>query len=94
MTNRRTRILAAAGAAALALGLGLGAGASAGASSSAAPTTEEKVVLTVGITQDIDSANPFTGIVAEAYEIYQLQYPTLLSSSPDDFSPVAGLAES
>ncbi len=26
------------------------------------------VVLTIGITQDIDSANPFTGIVAEAYE--------------------------
>jgi len=94
-SSRRPRVLAAAGAAALALSLGLGATSSAGASTSASPAAPaEKVVLTVGITQDIDSANPFTGIVAEAYEIYQLQYPTLLSSSPDDFSPVPGLAES
>ena len=89
MTTRRTRILAAAGAAALALGVTIGSGASAGASAA-----DDPVVLTIGITQDIDSANPFTGIVAEAYEIYQLQYPTLLSSSAEDFTPVAGLAES
>ena len=89
VATRRTRILAAAGAAALALGITVGSGASATASSASDP-----VVLTIGITQDIDSANPFTGIVAEAYEIFQLEYPTLLSTSAEDFSPVPGLAES
>jgi peptide/nickel transport system substrate-binding protein len=93
--SARSRILAVAGAAALALGLGLGAGTAASASSSASPSgTAEPVVLTIGITQDIDSANPFTGIVAEAYEVYQLQYPTLLDYSAEDFSIVPGLAES
>lgn len=86
VATRRSRILAAAGAAALLAGIGLGGGAPASAA--------DPVVLTVGITQDIDSANPFTGYLAEAYEIYQLEYPTLLSSSPEDFSPVPGLAES
>jgi peptide/nickel transport system substrate-binding protein len=86
VATRRSRILAAAGAAALLAGIGLGAGAPASAA--------DPVVLTVGITQDIDSANPFTGYLAEAYEIYQLEYPTLLNSSPEDFSPVPGLAES
>jgi peptide/nickel transport system substrate-binding protein len=89
VATRRTRILAAAGAAALALGVAVGSGGSATASG-----TGEPVVLTIGITQDIDSANPFTGIVAEAYEIFQLEYPTLLSSSPEDFTPVPALAES
>ena len=94
-TIRRSRLVAAAGAAALALGLGLGASAGASASTSASPSASgEKVTLTIGITQDIDSANPFTGIVAEAYEVYQLQYPTLLDYSAADFSIVPGLAES
>ena len=94
-TARRSRLLAAAGAAALALGLGLGASAGASASTSASPSASaDKVVLTIGITQDIDSANPFTGIVAEAYEIYQLEYPTLLGYSAEDFSIVPDLAES
>jgi peptide/nickel transport system substrate-binding protein len=56
---------------------------------SAAPTT-----FTVGITDDVDSMNPFTGIVATAYEMYQLMYPTLTSTSADDFSAVPDLAES
>ena len=32
-----------------------------------------KTTFTVGIKQDIDSLNPFTGIVSSAYEMYQLQ---------------------
>ncbi len=50
--------------------------------------------FTVGMTTDVDSLNPFTGIVAEAYEMYQLMYPTLTSSSVEDFTPVPDLAES
>lgn len=86
VATRRSRILAAAGAAALLAGIGLGSGVPASAA--------DPVVLTIGITQDIDSANPFSGYLAEAYEIYQLEYPTLVAYSAEDFSPVPGLAES
>ena len=54
----------------------------------------DPVVFTVGILQDVDSLNPFTGILAEAYEIYQLQYATLMQPSSTDFTPAPGLAES
>ena len=47
----------------------------------------DPVVFTVGILSDIDSLNPFTGILAESYEMFQLQYSTLLSSSSADFTP-------
>lgn len=54
----------------------------------------DPVVFTVGMLSDIDSLNPFTGILAESYEMFQLQYSTLLSTSSVDFTPDAGLAES
>ena len=54
----------------------------------------DPVVFTVGILNDVDSLNPFTGILAEAYEIYQLQYSTLMQPSSADFTPAPGLAES
>ena len=54
----------------------------------------DPVVFTVGMLADVDSLNPFTGILAESYEIFQLQYSTLLSSSSVDFTPDSGLAES
>jgi peptide/nickel transport system substrate-binding protein len=47
----------------------------------------------LGIKQDIDSLNPFVGVVASAYEAYQLMYDYLTGSSQADFSPVPGLAE-
>jgi peptide/nickel transport system substrate-binding protein len=72
--------------------------AGASASESPAPTpmpiSATQTAFTVGITDDVDSMNPFTGIVATAYEMYQLMYPTLTSSSADDFSAVPDLAES
>ncbi len=96
MFARRTpdssRPLALAAAAALALGVGLAG--PAGASSSSPTPAPSKVTFTVGILGDIDSANPFTGIVAEAYEIFQMEYPTLTEYSATDFSPAPGLAES
>lgn len=54
----------------------------------------DPVTMTVGITQDVDSLNPFTGIVAEAYELWGLMYDTLTGYSQQDFSPVPALAES
>jgi peptide/nickel transport system substrate-binding protein len=62
--------------------------------SPAADSSGEKTVLTVGITQDVDSTNPFTGIAAASFEAYQMMYPTLTEYSAADFSTVAGLAES
>ncbi len=53
-----------------------------------------KTVFTVGITQDVDSTNPFTGIAAASFEVYQMMYPTLTDYSAADFSTVPGLAES
>ncbi len=50
--------------------------------------------FTVGVTDDVDSMNPFTGVAANSYEMYQLIYPSLTSSSQQDFSPVPDLAES
>ncbi len=64
------------------------------AAPSAVPAAGESQAFTVGITDDVDSLNPFTGIVAASYETYQLMYPTLTEYGADDFSPVPGLAES
>lgn len=65
-----------------------------GAASPALAVDDDPVVMTVGITQDVDSLNPFTGIVAEAYELWSLLYDTLTGYSQQDFSPVPSLAES
>jgi peptide/nickel transport system substrate-binding protein len=54
----------------------------------------QKLTFTVGIVNDVDSLNPFIGILAESYEVYQLMYDYLVGSSQKDFSPVPGLAES
>ena len=61
---------------------------------SAVPVAAASQAFTVGITDDVDSLNPFTGIVATSYEMYQLMYPTLTENGADDFAPVPGLAES
>jgi peptide/nickel transport system substrate-binding protein len=55
---------------------------------------DSKVTFTVGVTQDVDSLNPFTGIVASAYEMYQLNYDTLTDYAQKDFSTVPSLATS
>jgi len=69
------------------LGLLLPAGVPAGAEPA-------KSVFTVGVTQDVDSLNPFVGVTAAAYEIFQMVYPTLTDYGAKDFTIEAGLAES
>jgi peptide/nickel transport system substrate-binding protein len=54
----------------------------------------DPATFTVGIKQDIDSLNPFTGIVASAYEMYQLNYETLTDYGQKDFSAQPALAQS
>ncbi len=95
--------LAAAGVAALAIAVGTSAAAAVGATgprvatstttSGPAPTSEP-VTFTVGILNDVDSLNPFTGIVAEAYEVWGTMYDTLTGYSERDFSPTPRLASS
>ena len=62
---------------------------------SASPTpSAPPSVLTIGVTQDIDSANPFTGLSSVACEVFQMQYPTLTQYAASDFSIVPGVADS
>ncbi len=56
------------------------------------PTTN--VTLTIGLTQDIDSANVTVGYTVAAYEVWNLQYATLTDKAADDFHTIPGLAES
>lgn len=65
-----------------------------GTPSPAPSSAGKKTVFTVGITQDVDTTNPFTGIAAASFEAYQMMYPTLTEYSAADFSTVPGLAES
>jgi peptide/nickel transport system substrate-binding protein len=69
------------------------ASASASASSSGpAGASGNKLTFTVGILHDVDSLNPFTGIVTEAYEAYQVMYDYLSQYSAGDFKPADQLA--
>jgi peptide/nickel transport system substrate-binding protein len=63
------------------------------ATSSPSASSGKKTTFTVGINQDIDSLNPFTGIVSSAYEMYQLNYDTLTDYGQKDFAAQPSLAE-
>ena len=64
------------------------------ASSPVTATGDEPVTLTIGLTQDVDSANVTVGYTVSAYEVWNLQYATLTDKAAADFSTVPGLAES
>ena len=61
---------------------------------SAATAQEDKVVLTVGLTNDWDSLNPVVGQEVPDYEVWILQYGTVTNKAADDFATIPGLAES
>ena len=46
-----------------------------------------KLTFTVGILNDVDSLNPFIGILSESYEVWALMYDYLIVHSQKDFSP-------
>jgi peptide/nickel transport system substrate-binding protein len=64
------------------------------ATGSAAASAPPRDTFTVGFKQDVDSLNPFVGILASSYEVWGVTYDQLLGYSQKDFSPVPMLAES
>lgn len=55
---------------------------------------DEKVVLTIGLINDVDSLNPLVGVEVPDYEVWTLQYATLTDKAAADFATIPGLAES
>lgn len=99
--NRRLGRLVAAGLAAL-VTLGMGgtpaladpsASPSASTATSTAPLPHARNTFVVGLKQDIDSLNPYVGVLASAFDAYQMMYDYLTDASPKDMSPVPSLAE-
>ena len=72
----------------------LAAGWPAVAASGTETSGDEKVVFTVGLTNQPDSLNPFLGIEAESYEMWALTYDYLITYKNEDMSPQPGLARS
>jgi peptide/nickel transport system substrate-binding protein len=58
------------------------------------PASEDEVVFRIGLVNDIDSLNPFKALELPSYEVMNLQYNLLIEFSPEDLSPVPGIAES
>jgi len=90
--SQRARIISMAGAASVVAAV-LVPGMAQADSASPSPTTSRSV-FTIGVLQDMDSANPFTGITSAAYEVFQMEYPTLVEYGAKDFAAVPGIADS
>ena len=65
-----------------------------GAAGAGAQNEDEKVVLRVGSSNDIDGFNPFKIVEIPSYEVMNLTYDLLVNFSPKDASPAPGLADS
>lgn len=84
-TGRRLGVTATALAITLAL-------AGAGAVQASAAGKAKPAVLAIGVKQDIDSLNPYTGVTVAAYEAWTLVYDSLLNLSQDGLKPIPELA--
>jgi peptide/nickel transport system substrate-binding protein len=65
-----------------------------GMTTAATAQSDEKVVLTVGLNDDVDTFNPITGVEVPDYDAWNLNYATLTDKAADDFAIIPGLAES
>ncbi|MBK6871175.1 MAG: ABC transporter substrate-binding protein [Kineosporiaceae bacterium] len=83
------RLLAVAAALATAV-----LGSMTGVAPTARAATPEDRILTVGITNDVDSLNPFVGLLVESYELWGLMYDSLTGYAAKDYGATPGLAES
>jgi len=59
----------------------------------AASAQEPPVILTVGVTQTVDSLNPLVGYLSMSYEVYTLMYEMLVGVD-EDLNPCPQIAES
>jgi peptide/nickel transport system substrate-binding protein len=55
---------------------------------------QEQKVLRAGVTQDLDSLNPFISITRIGTDLTRLSFEYLTTYDPKDYKPVPGLAES
>ena len=66
---------------------GLAVGAAATATGVSASSDDgERITLTVGLTQDLDSPNVTAGYLVSSYELWNLQYATLTDKAAADFA--------
>jgi peptide/nickel transport system substrate-binding protein len=63
-------------------------------SAAASQDDDDKVVLTVGVVNNVGSFNPLVGVEVPDYEVWNLQYATLTDKAAADFATTPGLAES
>ena len=63
-------------------------------SAATAQSDDEKIVLTVGLNDDVDTFNPIVGVEVPDYDAWNLNYATLTDKAADDFAITPGLAES
>ena len=80
------KLLAAALVVVLALGLA--------AAAAAQSDDGDKIVLTVGLNDDVDTFNPIVGVEVPDYDAWNLNYATLTDKAADDFATIPALAES
>ncbi len=52
---------------------------------------DEKVIFTVGSSNDYDTLNPIVGVEVPDYEVWNLQYATLTDKAAADFARPQGL---
>jgi peptide/nickel transport system substrate-binding protein len=64
------------------------------APSPAPAADDDEVVLTIGTSQDVDSMNPYAGVVLSAYEVWNMQYSFLTQMSADTMDPIPDIATS
>ncbi|RKE10228.1 peptide/nickel transport system substrate-binding protein [Catellatospora citrea] len=64
-----------------------------GATVSASAPAHAKDAFVMGIKADIDSLNPYVGLLVPAFDAYALMYDYLTDGSPQDMTPVPSLAE-
>jgi peptide/nickel transport system substrate-binding protein len=84
-----------AGVAAVLLGAGAPSPAAASTTPSAAASPGGRVVLRIGLTEDVDNLNPFIGYTEAAYEVFSQNYEFLVERRPQDYGPGPdGVAES
>ncbi len=70
------------------------AGTGSASASPSGPDEGDRVTLTVGLMQDLDTPNVTAGFLVSSYEVWNLQYATLTDKAAADFATQPGLAES